>query len=289
MAQHLAPSSAGVAGLFLRRDELPDIELQLLLDALLRYGSCDFRVFNQSVLRRKVADAMRAENVNTISGLIDRLLHDERSFATFVTSIKAPAAQPFYDPGFYRSFSANVIPLLRTYSFVRIWVPTAGPSASAYALASLLAEARLIEKTIIYATFINDPSVASVKTGLRHGGRDQMEANARASGLGAPVSRYFEIDDEFAVPRSIIRDSVMLARHNPASDASINEFHAIVARGFAPLLNGSVQYRLHALMYESLTHLGFLALGGGENIAHTPHEISFRQVAADQPIYRRLR
>ena len=289
MAQHLAPSTASANGLSLRRDELPDIELQLLLDALLRYGSCDFRVFNQSVLRRRVADAMRAENVSTITGLIDRLLHDERAFASFVTSIKAPAAQPFFDPGFYRSFSANVIPLLRTYSFVRIWVPTAGPSASAYALAALLAEARLIEKTIIYATFINDPSVSSVKAGLRHGGRDQLESNARASGLGAPVSEYFDVDEEFAVPRGIIKENVMLARHNPASDASINEFHAIIARGFAPLLNGSVQYRLHALMYESLTHLGFLAMGGGENITHTPHETAFRQVAADQPIYRRLR
>lgn len=289
MVEQVTPEAASVA-LNLRRDDLPDIELQLLLDALLRYGACDFRGFNQAVLRRRIADAMRAEGVTTISGLQERLLHDERAFASFVSSIRGSASALFADPGLFRSFGANVIPLLRTYSFIRIWVPGAGPGWDAYAIAALLDEAGILERTVVYATFVNDASVAIAKSGLsRHAGRSNLEASARLAGLEAPLTNYFDLDESFASPKERLRDSVMFARHNPASDASINEFHAIVARGFLPLLNGAVQYRLHSLLFESLTHLGFLALGSGESIAHSAHEGAFRQVSQDQPIFRRLR
>jgi len=276
--------------LSLRREELPDIELQLLLDALLRYGMCDFRSVNPSVLHRRVADAMRAEGVATISGLQERLLHDERAFAAFVISIKSAVSAPFADPAFFRAFIANVIPLLRTYSFIRIWLPNAGPSADAFTLAALLDEAGILERAVLYATFINDPAVAVVKnSAFRHNGATALEAAARMAGLTSPLSKYFDIDDQLATPNERLRESVMLARHNPVTDASINEFHAIVARGFLPLLNGEAQYKLHSLFYGSLVHLGFLALGTGESITHSPHEAAFRQVVAEQPIYRRLR
>ncbi len=289
MVEQVAAQEARLA-LNLRREDLADIELQLLLDALLRYGACDFRCFNQAVLRRRVADAMRAEGVATISGLQERLLHDERAFASFVSSIRSNAATPFADPGLFRAFVANVIPLLRTYSFLRIWVPGAGLGWDAYALAALLDEAGLLERSVIYATFVNDASVAIAKSGFyRHGGRANLEARARLAGLEAPITRYFEVDEEFVVPRERLLESLMFARHNPASDASINEFQAIVGRGLLPLLNGAVQFRLHSLFFESLTHLGFLALGTGESLTHSAHEGAFRQVTAEQPIFRRLR
>ncbi|MGC2130739.1 MAG: CheR family methyltransferase [Candidatus Aquilonibacter sp.] len=289
MVEQIATAGPVAPELHLRRDELADIELQLLLDALLRYGAVDFRCISPTVLRRRVADAMRSEGVATISGLLERLLHDEQAFASFVISIKAATSQPFADPSFFRAFLANVVPLLRTYAFVRVWVPGAGPGADAYTLAALLDEAGLLSRTILYATFINDPSVAIAKGGAyKHAGRSNVEASARAAGLEAPLSRYFEVDDEFAIPKDSLRESVMFARHNPASDASINEFHAIVARGFLPLLNGIAQFRLHALLHESLMHLGFLGLGNGEGVAHSAHESAFRQVVNDQPIFRRL-
>jgi len=289
MVEQVAAEEAGLA-LNLPREDLADIELQLLLDALLRYGACDFRCFNQAVLRRRVADAMRAEDVATISGLQERLLHDERAFVSFVSSIRSNASTPFADPGLFRTFVANVFPLLRTYSFIRIWVPAAGHGWDAYALAALLEEAGLLERAVIYATLVNDASVAIAKSGLhRHGGRANLEARARLGGLEAPLARYFEVDEEFIVPKEHLLASLMFARHNPASDASINEFQAVVARGFLPLLNGAAQFRLHSLLFESLTHLGFLALGSGESLAHSAHEGAFRQVTPEQPIFRRLR
>jgi HAMP domain-containing protein len=92
-----------------------------------------------------------------------------------------------------------------------------------------------------------------------------------------------------ARPREVLRKSVMLARHDPVHDGSINEFHAIVARGLLPLYNGAVQYRLHRLFFQSLTHRGFLVLGQHESLENTVHEGAFRRLVLEHPVFRRMR
>ncbi|MGH7737260.1 MAG: CheR family methyltransferase [Candidatus Tyrphobacter sp.] len=290
MVEPLALKDAAGSALPLRVEELPDIELQLLLEALLRYGGCDYRHFNQAVLRRRIADAMRAYELRTISALQDLLLHDERAFASFVASMRGPGDGLFGDPSFLRSFSVNVLPLLRTYPFIRIWIPGCGTGAYAYSIAALLAQADVLGKSLIYATCLNDAAVAVAKTSrCVHPGREELEARSRQAGLEVPATEYFEIGDNDAAPRDEIRGAVMIARHDPSGDGSINEFVAIFARGLLPLYNGAIQYRLHRLFLESLGHLGFLMLGPGEDLAGTVHQGAFRHVVADQPIFRRMR
>jgi chemotaxis protein methyltransferase CheR len=290
MALQIESARAALAALNLRRDELADIELQLFLDALLRYGNCDFRNFNQSVLRRRIADAMRAHEVETISALQDRLLHDDRAFAAFVVAMRGANDTLFRETSFLRAITANVIPLLRTYSFVRIWIPGTSTGADAYSIAALLDDAGMLEKSVIYATCINDVSVAVAKvSGYEHRSESELAALARNAGLSAPVSSYFEMSDGYAHPRDRLRQIVMFARHDPVTDGSINEFHAIVSRGLISLYNGAVQYRLHRLFLDSLMHLGFLALGEHETLEGTVHERAFRQVLQGEQIYRRMR
>lgn len=281
---------AAIPALSLRREELADIELQLFLDALVRYGGYDFRNYNQSALRRRIADAMRGENIATISGLQERLLHDERALAQFLVSMSGGTTQLFHDPLFLRAFATNVVPLLQTYSFIRIWVPGCGTGADAYSIATILKENGLLEKTIIYATCVNDVTAAVAKAGFyEHRSEADLIALARRAGIVEPLSRYFDVRETYATPLEELRASVMFARHNPVEDGSINEFHAIVARGLLPLFNGAVQYRLHRLFLDSLMHLGFLGLGQYESLANTVHERAFRQVVPDQPIFRRMR
>lgn len=290
MVEQIETVEQHIPALNLRRDERGDIELQLLLDALLRYGGCDFRFFNQSVLRRRVADALRAEGLETISSLQERVLHSDRAFASFVVAMSGGTSQLFSEPTLLHAFRDSVIPLLRTYSFVRVWVPGTGTGGDAYSLAALFADAGILDRTLIYATFFNDVSVSIAKAGLyRHEKRPKLEGAAKLAGIEAAVETYFDVDEEFAVPNERLRASVMVGRHNPATDASLNEFHAIVSRGVLPLLNGASQFRVHSLFFESLVRLGFLALGNSETIVRTAHEGAFRQVTPDQPIFRRLR
>lgn len=290
MVEQIGGLDAALPALNLRREELADIELQLFLDALMRYGGYDFRHFNQSVLRRRIADSMRAEGLSTISGLQDRLLHDERALATFVMSMSGTNSELFHDPAFFKAFLSHVVPLLQTYSFVRIWVPGSGNGADAYSIAALLDEAGVLDRTVIYATCIDDVAVAVAKAAyFEHRSDADITALMRLAGIVGPLRNYFDIRDSFAMPNERLRANVMFARHNPVEDGSINEFHVIVARGLLPLYNGAIQYRMHRLFFDSLMHLGFLALGHNESLANTVHERAFRHVVAGQPIFRRMR
>jgi chemotaxis protein methyltransferase CheR len=290
MVEQIGAIDAALPALNVRREELADIELQLFLDALLRYGGYDFREFNQSALRRRIADSMRAEDVATISGLQDRLLHDERALAAFLVSMSGGASHLFRDPRYLRTLSNHVLPLLQTYSFIRIWVPGPGACEDAYSLAAMLQEIGILHRTVIYATCFNDVAVAVLKAGLFEcRNAQELTSLAREAGITGPLDRYFELSDRYAVPKQTLRENVMVARHNPVEDGSINEFHAIVARGAVPLFNGAVQYRMHKLFCESLIRLGFLCLGPNESLFNTVHERAFRQVVPDQPIFRRMR
>ena len=290
MVEQVEVVDAAVPALNLRREELADIELQLFLDALMRYGGYDFRNFNQSVLRRRIADSMRAEGIETISGLQDRLLHDERALASFVVSMSGGSSELFHDPLFFQAFASHVVPLLHTYTFVRIWIPGSGTGGDAYSIAAVLDEAGLLEKTVIYATCITDVAAAVAKAGVfEHRSESDLVAMARQAGIVGSLSNYFDIHDRYAVANQRLRQNVMFARHNPVEDGSLNEFHVIVARGILPLYNGAVQYRMHKLYFESLMHLGFLGLGHHESLANTVHERAFRHVVPEQPIFRRMR
>jgi chemotaxis protein methyltransferase CheR len=290
VVEPLEAEATALATLALRREELGDIELQLFLDALLRYGGCDFRQFNQALLRRRVAEAMRAQRVETISALQDRVLHDEQAFASFIMSMRGNGLQLFAHARLLRAFKEIIVPYLRTYPFIRLWVPGSSSGADAYSIAAILADANLIERTVIYATCINEATVAVAKARtFRHESPDALDNAARSAGLRSRVSDYFEIAPTFSVPREEIRDIVMLARHDPVSDGSINEFVAIFARGLLPLYNGAVQYRLHQLCYESLAHLGFLVLGPDESLSGTVHEHAYQRLDSQTPVYRRMR
>jgi chemotaxis protein methyltransferase CheR len=270
--------------------ELEEVELQLFLDALMWVGGYDYRECNQPILRRRVAERMRAEGVATISALQDRVLHDRRAFERFVISMSDGSRELFAAPEFFESFRANVVPLLQTYSFVRIWLPSVGLGEDAYALACLLDDVGLLGRCVIYATSASELGIDVAKSGTYPiASADAFRASLRLAGILGDAEQFVDIEPHQVRFREDLREALMFARHDAASDASINEFHAIVARGVLPQHNGTAQYRLHRLMFESLGRLGFLCLGPGESLIGSVHEGAYRQVVADHPIYRRMR
>ena len=61
----------------------------------------------------------------------------------------------FRDPTFYVAFREHVVPLLRTYPFIRIWNAGCSTGEETYSLAILLEEEGLYERARIYATDFN--------------------------------------------------------------------------------------------------------------------------------------
>jgi chemotaxis protein methyltransferase CheR len=273
-----------------RDTRVEDIELQLLLEALLRLEGYDYRGLDPSHIKRRVAERLRSERLDTISALQDRVLHDEAPRNDLLVSLGVGPRDLLFDPEFFVQMRLCVLPLLQTYSFVRVWLPASGNGEEAYALACLLQEAGLLGRCVIYATSLSHQSVNLARAGAY---TVQSKAALRAAfanaGFGDGPQRYGDLEGRSFRFNDDLRQSIMFAQHHVGADASINEFHAILARRLLPIFNAATQYDLHRMFYDSLARLGFLCLGHGETLAGTVHERAYRRVSASEPIYRRMR
>jgi chemotaxis protein methyltransferase CheR len=266
-----------------------EIEFELLLEGIFRQWGFDFRNYAPSSLRRRVMNFMRTEHIASISALQDRVLHDQNWLNRLLYSLSVNVSAIFRDPGFYRTFRKDVVPLLRTYPFVRIWLAGVSMGEEVYSLAILLQEEGLYDRCRIYATDINDAVLKKAKEGIYP--IDLMQSytsNYIKAGGNREFSNYYTAAYDRAIFKSSLRDNVVFAQHNLAGDASFNEFHVILCRNVMIYFNSQLQADVHHLLYESLVTFGILGLGAKETLRFSPHEQAYEEIDKTAKLYRRV-
>ena len=270
-------------------ESLEEIELQLLLEGIFRHYGFDFRNYAMSSLRRRVRNFMRSEDIGTISLVQDRLLHDRAWMDRFLYALSVNVSAMFRDPPFYRTFRKEVIPLLRTYPFIRIWLAGVSMGEEVYSLAILLQEEGLYDRCRIYATDINDAVLKKAKEGIYQLELMQTYTNnyIRAGGTRS-FSDYYTAAYDRVILKSSLRDNVVFAQHNLASDASFNEFHVILCRNVMIYFNSQLQSQVHHLLHDSLVMFGILGLGSKETMKFSPYEYAYQEIDNTSRLYRRI-
>jgi chemotaxis protein methyltransferase CheR len=271
------------------RDDLEEIELSLLLEAVFRRYGFDFREYAPASLRRRVWRRAHAEGVETLSALQDRLLHDPQCMERLLLDLSINVTAMFRDPTFYVAFREKVVPLLRTYPFTRIWVAGCSTGEEVYSLAILLSESDLYERARIYATDINETVLERARTGVfpLDKMREYTQNYIKAGGRRAFSEYYLAAYDGAQFQRSLL-ENVVFAQHNLVSDRSFNEFNVIVCRNVMIYFDRALQNHVHELFYESLAHLGVLGLGRKEAIHFSPHEEQYEALDAVEKLYRKV-
>ncbi|MBV8748674.1 MAG: protein-glutamate O-methyltransferase CheR [Candidatus Eremiobacteraeota bacterium] len=265
-----------------------ELELHLLLEAVHRVSGFDFREYAPATLKRRVAERVRAEGTATITGLLERVLHEPAAMARFVEALTHNAGSPFREPGFFAAFRERVLPRLRTFPHVRIWVIGAGEDA--YSLAILLREAELYHRVRIYATDASDAAVERGKTGSFAAELlDEYAVRYADAGGTKHFSDYVELQDGRASFRPGLREQIVFAQHNLTCDGSFNEFHLVVARNVLTHFSQGLSYRAHQVIFESLIRLGYLGLSAKETLRFAPHARAYEELDAAEGFYRRMR
>ncbi len=265
-----------------------DLELHLLLEAVYRVSGYDFREYAPATVKRRVAERVRAEGLATISGLLERVLHDASALGRFIDAVTHNVSSPFREPSFFAAFRERVLPRLRTFPHVRIWV--IGSGEDAYSLAMLLREAEFYHRTRIYATAAGEVAIDRAKAGsFPVELLDEYAARYVEAGGTRHFSDYVEFAGTQAVFKPSVREQIVFAQHNLAGDGSFNEFHLVVARGVITHFNRTLSYRAHQVIYESLIRLGYLGLSAKETLRYTPHQGAYEELDATERIYRRRR
>lgn len=266
------------------------LEVELLLDGIYRRYGFDFRGYATASLRRRIWRRANLEGLETITALLDRVLHDQAVLERLLKDLSINVTEMFRDPSFHRALREQAFPLLRTYPFLRIWIAGCSTGEEAYSMAIALHEAGLLDRARVYATDMNESALAQARTGAFPLERMQdYTENYLRSGGERSFSEYYEVRGTSAVFDPALARNVVFAQHNLASDRSFNEFHVIICRNVMIYFGRDLQRHVHELFLESLVPLGLLGLGRKEAIG--PPEIAqrYEALAPAEKLFRRRR
>jgi chemotaxis protein methyltransferase CheR len=270
-------------------DDPERIEVDLLLEAVYRRYSYDFRGYARASLRRRLWRRAHDERVHTLSGLQERVLHDPMVMERLLRDLSINVTEMFRDPAFFRALREKVVPILRTYPYVRVWNAGCSTGEETLSLAIVLEEAGLLERTRIYATDMNDDVLARARSARfpLDKMRRYTENYQRAGGTG-DFSRFYAVRGTEAIFSPGLMDGAVFAQHNLAQDSSFNEFQLVVCRNVLIYFGRPLQERVHDLFLESLGRFGVLALGHKESVVAS-HEDRYDVLDATEKLYRRKR
>jgi chemotaxis protein methyltransferase CheR len=270
--------------------DLEKIELDCLLEAVYRRYGFDFREYAPASLRRRVNRRVKLEQLPSISALQDQLLRDPEVMQQLLLDLSINVTAMFRDPTFHLAFREEVVPLLRTYPFTRIWVAGCSTGEEVYSLAILLEEESLYERARIYATDINEDVLERARLGVFPLAKMQDYTRNYIGGGGKrSFSDYYTSGyDGAAFDRALMRN-VVFAQHNLAMDRSFNEFHVILCRNVMIYFERSLQERVFDLFDGSLARLGILALGHKESLRTSAHADRYEELDAAERLYRKVR
>ncbi|HVH62874.1 MAG TPA: CheR family methyltransferase [Candidatus Dormibacteraeota bacterium] len=266
------------------------VEVQLLVEGMrLSYGY-DFREYSPSALRRSIQMGMIREGAHTVSAYQDRVLHDPACMQRLLGLVGMNVTSMFRDPELIKCLRHDVIPLFKTYPSVRIWVVGCATGEEAYSLAIALKEEALLKRASIYATDLNDDTLAIGRQGEYPLDRVRRYSDAyQVAGGRGNLSDHYAAAGRNARFDGELRAGITWARHNLVTDGSFNDFHLILCANVLIYFKPSLQERAHRLFYDSLIRGGFLALGRRESLIHCADRDHYEQVREGINLFRKMR
>lgn len=265
-----------------------DIELPLLLEAIHRKYSYDFRHYSGSSLKRRLAQAKERFQCRSLSGLQERVLREPGVMRELLSFLTVQASEMFRDPSFYRALREQVVPYLRTYPSLKIWIPGCATGEEVYSLAILLREEGLLDRSLLYATDISPEALRKAEAGIydldrmADFGRAYQEAGGRAS-----LSDYYTEGYNAAVFDKALRKDVLFSDHSLATDSAFAEVQLITCRNVLIYFDRTLQDRAIGLFRDSLCRKGFLGLGSRETLRFSKLAPEFSEFVREERLYQR--
>ena len=265
-----------------------DIELQLIVEAIYLRYHYDFRTYAKASLKRRMSTAMGRFGCKTLSQLQDRVLHDPAAFASLLEYLTVQVSDMFRDPSYFASLRNTVLPMLRTYPSLKVWVAGCSAGEEVYSLAILLREEGLLARTIIYATDINAKALQKAEAGVY--GLERVAgftANHRKSGARSSLSDYYTAAYGNAVFDKSLRKNVVFSDHSLATDSVFAEVQLVSCRNVLIYFDRQLQDRALGLFSEALCRKGFLGIGARESVRFSAHADAFDELVRDDRIYQK--
>jgi chemotaxis protein methyltransferase CheR len=266
-----------------------DLEIRLLLEAIFERYQYDFREYSQASLKRRLMQAVARLGCRTVSGLQERVLHDPHAFPVLLSYLTIPVSDMFRDPVYFKALRENVVPVLRTYPSLKIWVAGCSTGEEAYSFAVMLKEEGLLERTTIYATDINPDSLKTAEAGVYSLDRvrEFTENHRRSGGIGS-LSEYYRAAHGSAMLEKSLKQRMVFSDHSLTTDSVFAEVHLVSCRNVLIYFNRTLQDRVVGLFRDALCRKGFLGLGAKESLRFTARAHDFVELQREARIYQKV-
>ena len=271
-----------------KNDDILDIELNLLLQAVhLKYGY-DFSNYSKAHLKRRIIHRLNISDFTTISEMQNKILWDNDFYQTFLQDLSINVTEMFRDPGFYLNFRKKVIPNLSTYAHIKVWHAGCSTGEEVFSLAILLKEENILHKTQIYATDFNKRVLELAKQGIY--GKKDMELYSRnyiESGGKGKLSDYYTSKYGSVIFEKSLVKNIVFADHNLVTDGVFAEVNLVFCRNVLIYFNKNLQNRVLGLFDNSLSKRGFLCLGTKETLQFSDYENKYDLLDKRNNIYQK--
>jgi len=269
-------------------EKIEDIEIQLLLEALYQRFHYDFRNYAQASIKRRLKQAREQMGFASFSALQESLLHDPAMLPRLLGYLTVQVSELFRDPSYFRAVREKIVPHLRTYPSLKVWIAGCSSGEELYSFVILFREEGLEERTLFYATDINQDALAKAEAGIYDLSRIQLfTENHRKSGGKSSLSDYYSAAYGSAVFDKSLRKQVVFSDHSLVTDAVFAEMHMVSCRNVLIYFDRGLQDKALGLFKESLARKGFLGLGAKETMRFSKYSQSFTDCVREEKIYQR--
>jgi len=267
-------------------DKIEDIEIRLLLEGLYLRFHYDFRNYAMASIKRRLRQGRDQLGFASFSAMQEALLHDPAMLPRLLGYLTVQVSEMFRDPTYFRAIREQVVPHLRTYPSLKVWVAGCSSGEELYSLVILFREEGLEERTLFYATDINQEALHVAELGIYDLDRLRLfTENHRKSGGRSSLSDYYRAAYGRASFDKSLRRQVVFSDHSLVTDAVFGEMHLISCRNVLIYFNRQVQDRALGLFKDSLARKGFLGLGAKESLRFSQHAASFTDFVREEKIY----
>ncbi|HSX20292.1 MAG TPA: protein-glutamate O-methyltransferase CheR [Gammaproteobacteria bacterium] len=269
--------------------EREKLEIEILLDGIQKRYGYDFRDYASASLKRRLEHNLITSKSKNFIELLDKVLHNEKAFENLLLDLSVTVTEMFRDPHIYDAVHKYIVPVLKTYPYIKIWHAGCATGEEVYSMAILLHEEGLLERTHIYATDVNMHALEVGKEGIYPA--EQMKQYAKnyiSAGGKRSLSDYYHAKYGSAKIDDYLKTNITFAYHNLAVDHSFCEVQMIICRNVLIYFNKKLQDRVFDLFDDSLVHGGFLFLGSKESLEFSSVKHNYECIVAKEQLYRKL-
>ncbi|MFV8361048.1 CheR family methyltransferase [Flavobacterium sp. LS1P3] len=272
----------------MRYKDTSDLEISLLLEAIYRKYGYDFREYSQAHIRRRIMNRMSVSGSEDVSQMQSRVLNDEIFASELLQDLSITVTEMFRDPIFYRSLRENVIPVLKTYPFIKIWHAGCATGEEAYSMAIILQEEGLYDRTTIYATDFNQMALNRAKDGIFSNKMiKEYTSNYQLAGGKESFSSYYTSNYDNVIMNQSLKKNIVWANHNLVTDRVFAEVNLILCRNVLIYFDKNLQNKVQTLFYNSLINGGVLCLGSKESLRFSDLYEQYIELDTKQRIFKK--